>query len=177
MKERPTIHNCSEKTNTPLYCKQEINGRPKMDESQLTPEEIETELTQGVTFHTIYAITCLYHLKPSKKIKKHYKELPIELREDFEKTAIEQGLFERTNNTIVVTTKGVDFLMDNILTHVDATMAFVSTLKEISETYDENEECNDDNYTENEVDQENKLPSKNIRRQEKRKQKRHQNQI
>jgi hypothetical protein len=148
-----------------------------MDESQLSPEEIETELTQEVTFHTIYAIMCLYHLKPSKKIKKHYKELPTELRADCEKTFIEQGLFERTNSTIVVTARGVDFLMDNILSHVDATMAFVSTLKEISETYDENEEYNDANYTENEVDQENKLPNKNIRRQEKRKQKRRQNQI
>jgi hypothetical protein len=44
--------------------------KPKMDESQLTPEEIETELTQSITFHAVYAIICLYHLKPSKKIKK-----------------------------------------------------------------------------------------------------------
>jgi hypothetical protein len=166
------------KQNTPLYCKQKINERPKMDENQIpTPEEIETEFTQGVTFHTIYAIICLYHLKPSKNIKKHYKKLPAKPREDFEKTAIAQGLLEHTtNNTLVVTTKGVDFLMDNILTYANTIMEFINTLKEIKETYNEDEDYTDDNYTENEDNKENKLPSKNIKRQEKRKQKRQQNQ-
>lgn len=136
-----------------------------MDEKQLTPEEIKTEVTQEVTFHAIYAITCLYHLKPSKNIKKHYKKIPTEIREDFEKTSIEQGFFERTNNTIVVTTKGVDFLMENILAHADATMAYINTLKEITETCDEDEDyTDDDNYIENENNKENKAPNKNIKR-------------
>jgi hypothetical protein len=150
-----------------------------MDEGHLASEEMVDELTKEFMFHTVYAIICLYYLKPSKNIKKHYKELPAKAREDFEKTFIEQGLFERADNTIVVTTKGVDFLLGNIISHVDATMACINTLKEINKTYDddENEYYHDDDYAEEEDSkEENKLPDRNVRRQEKRKQKRQQNQ-
>ncbi|MDR0461641.1 MAG: hypothetical protein LBH62_09535 [Nitrososphaerota archaeon] len=151
-----------------------------MDEDQLTQEEIEMEITQGITFHAVYAITCLYHLKPSKNIKKHYKKIPSEIRKNFEETSIEQGYFERVNNnsSIVVTAKGVDFLLENILAQTEAMINCVNTLKVITKTFDEDEYYPDDDYIEEEEDiQENKSPNKNIKRQEKRKQKRYQSKI
>jgi|GEM_PF-6984436 len=157
-----------------------------MDKERLTTEDVITELTQGCTFHGIYAIICLYHLKPSKNIKKRYNKISTKMREDFEKICINQGLFERVNNTIVVTAKGIDFLMDNICMHVDNMLDMIDMIKEINETCDDDndddyEYFNDDGcddrcdeceyYDEDEDNKENKVNSKNVSRQEKLKQK------
>ncbi|MDR1991889.1 MAG: hypothetical protein LBQ98_00045 [Nitrososphaerota archaeon] len=150
-----------------------------MDENEITPEEMETELTQELTFHTVYAIICLYHLKPTKNIKKHYNKIPPELRKNFEKTAIDEGSFERTNdNTLVVTTKGVDMLMENILAHIDAMISFINMLKEMNEAYDdddedyeEEDEEEEEDYTEKKVVEKNKVLSRNIKIKEKQKNK------
>ncbi|MCL2134175.1 MAG: hypothetical protein FWH37_01260 [Candidatus Bathyarchaeota archaeon] len=175
-----------------------------MDENQVNLEEIDTELIREITTNTVYTIICLYHLKPTKKVTKYYKHLPPKVREQLEKMAINKKLFERTNNTIEITTKGIDFLLDNIIKHVEVMMAFTLMLKEMNETYNDDDDehydddgdehyddddgdehyddddddehyDDDDNYIEIETNKENKTHNKNTKRQDKRKQKRQQN--